>query len=60
MKRTWGWGGGGVLDLSLGRGVPPGPCNPDPVYNKKYVKILKNGYPVYDFQVKSHSFFHQN
>ena len=53
-------GGGGVLDLSLGRGVPPGPRRPDPVYDKKFMKILKNLYPVYDFQVKIHSFFHQN
>ena len=38
-----GWdGGGGVLDLSLGRGVPPGPWNLDPVYDKKIVKTLKN------------------
>ena len=50
----------GVLDLSLGRGVPPGPWNPDPVYEKKFVKIMENWYPVYDFQVKFHSFFHQN
>ena len=47
----------GVLDLSLGRGVPPGPWNPDPVYDKKFVKISKNWYPVYDFQVKFDSFF---
>ena len=33
---------GGVLDLSLGWGMPPGPGNPDPVYDKKLVKILKN------------------
>ena len=32
----------GVLNLSLGREVPPGPWNPD---------------PLYDFQVKFHSFF---
>ena len=55
-----GGGGGGVLDLSLGRGMPPGPWNPDPVYDKKFVKILKNWYPVYDFQVKFHSFFRHN
>ena len=53
-------GGGGGLDVSLGRGVPPGPWNPDPVYDKMFVKILKNWYPVYDFQVKFHSFFCQN
>ena len=46
-----------VLDLSLGRGVLPGPWSPDPVYDKKFVKILKNQYPVYDFQVKFHSLF---
>ena len=51
---------GGVLNLSLGRGVPPGPWNPDPVYDKKSEKILKNWYPVYDFQAKFHSFFRQN
>ena len=53
-------GGGGVLDLSLGREVLPGPWNPESVYDKKFVKILKNRYSVYDFQVKFHSFFHQN
>ena len=42
------------------RGVPPGPWNPDPVYDEKFVKILKNRHPVYDFQVKFHSFFLQN
>ena len=51
---------GGIVDLSLGRRVLPGPWNPDPVYDKKLVKILKNQYPVYDFQVKFHSFFRQN
>ena len=41
--KAWPWmGGGGVLDLSWGRGVPPGPRNPDPVYDKKFVKIVKN------------------
>ena len=50
----------GVLDLSLGWGVPPGPWNPDPVYDQKFVKFSKNWYPVYDFQVKFHSFFLQN
>ena len=52
--------GGGVLDLSLGRVVPPVPWNPDPVSDKKFVKILKNWYPAYDFQVKFHSVFRQN
>ena len=28
-------GGGGILDLSLDREVPPGPWNPDAVYDKK-------------------------
>ena len=51
---------GGVLNLSLDRGVPPGPWNPDPVYDKKFEKILKNWYPVYYFQAKFHSFFLQN
>ena len=32
----------GVLDLSLGRGVPPGPWKPDPVCDKKLVKIMEN------------------
>ena len=32
----------------------------DPVYDKKFVKIMENWYPVYDFQVKFHSFFCQN
>ena len=41
-------------------GVLPQPWNPGPIYDKKFVKILKNRYPVYDFQVKFHSFFHQN
>ena len=50
----------GVFNLSLGRGVPPRPWNPDPVYDKKFEKILKNWYPVYDFQAKFHSFFRQN
>ena len=53
-------GGGGLLDLRLGREVLPGPWNPDLVYDKKFLKILKNRYPVYDFQVKFHSFFCQN
>ena len=37
----WPFSPGGELSLSLGRGVPPGPWNPDPVYNKKFVKIWK-------------------
>ena len=56
----WGAISLGVLDLSLGREVPPGPWNPDPVYDKMSLKILKNWYPVYDFQFKFHSFFCQN
>ena len=38
----------GVLNLNLSRGVPPRPRNRDPVF------------PIYDFQLKFHSFFHQN
>ena len=45
---------GVVLNLNLGRGVSPRPWNPDPVYDKKFVKIMENLYPVYDFQVKFH------
>ena len=46
--------------LSLGMEVPSGPWNPDPVHGKKFVKIIENWYPVYDFLVKLHLFFLQN
>ena len=57
-------GGGGVLDLSLCREVPPWPWNSDPFYDKKLVKIMENWYPVYmifrsnytHFLVKMHDF----
>ena len=52
--------GGTRPTISLGKELPPGPWNPDLVYDKKFVKILKNWYTVYDFQVKFHSFFRQN
>ena len=51
---------GGVLDLNLGREVLPLPWDPDPVYDKKFMKIMENWYPVYDFPVKFHSFFRQS
>ena len=35
-------GEGGVTRPTFGYGVPPGPSNPDPVYEKKFVKILKS------------------
>ena len=49
--------GEGLLDSSLGREVPPRPWNPDLVYDKKFVKIMENCCPFYDFRVKFHSFF---
>ena len=38
-------------------GVSTEPWNPDPVIVKKFVEIVENWYPVYDFQDKFHSFF---
>ena len=38
----------------------PGPWNPDPVYDNKFVKIVKNWYSVYDYQVKFNSFIRHN
>ena len=41
-----------------------GSCRPDletlTLFFKKFVKIMENWYPVYDFQIKFHSFFRQN
>ena len=51
---------GGVLDLNFVREVLPVPWDPDPVYDKKFTKIMENWYPVYDFPVKFHSFFRQS
>ena len=53
-------GGGGVLDISLGRGCRPELETLTLFMTKKTVKILKNRYPVYDFQIKFHSFFRRN
>ena len=57
FAEVWCWG---PVPGEGGGGVPPGPWNPNPVYDKKFEKILKNWYPVCDFQTKFHSFFLQN
>ena len=51
---------GGVLHLSLVRGVLPGPWNLDPVYDKMFGKSWKTDTLFMSFQVKFHSFFCQN
>ena len=58
-----------LLDIEINRGIRGvlwvGGCRQDLetltlFMTKKIVKILKNWYPVYDFQIKFHSFFRQN
>ena len=34
-----GGGGGGGLDLFFGRGVRPGPCQPNPGLNQKFANV---------------------